>query len=330
MKKSCGTDGSTLTHEIGHFLGLLHTHEPATGLELVNGANCQTAGDLICDTPADPNLSRAGAMNGCLYVGNFVDQNNQTYIPNARNIMSYSFSSCQDLLTSGQSERMDFFVQSEETGLRDYIADCDFFPDFAISASDDEMTITSGQDLALTYDFDNQGIDEDQAVEIFWILSQEGEPDFVIQKDTLFLNAGTGAISQTFNWQFPINRGAGNYTLTAVLDPSSTIQERDKRNNFFEIDLTVDNSQFSDVVLFPNPTTDLLKIFVRNRFRGGEIQLQVTDYMGRVFKEEKRFKGGDEFFAEMSVADLAAGLYIFNVNYVRDGESESFLFIKGD
>jgi hypothetical protein len=39
---------------MGHFLGLLHTHEDSFGKENVDGTNCRTAGDLLCDTKADP------------------------------------------------------------------------------------------------------------------------------------------------------------------------------------------------------------------------------------------------------------------------------------
>ena len=50
---------STVAHEMGHCLGLYHTHN-GTGdnngtPELVNGSNSSTAGDYITDTPADPN-----------------------------------------------------------------------------------------------------------------------------------------------------------------------------------------------------------------------------------------------------------------------------------
>lgn len=58
---------SIMVHEAGHCLGLYHTHETAFGTESTNGSNCITAGDKICDTPADPNL--LGNTSSCIYNG---------------------------------------------------------------------------------------------------------------------------------------------------------------------------------------------------------------------------------------------------------------------
>jgi hypothetical protein len=92
-----------LSHEIGHCLGLYHTFETAFGNELVNGSNCITAGDRVCDTPADPN----GAFNSstCVYTGTTRDANNQLYNPQINNIMSYYFN-CMTIFTGGQRTRI--------------------------------------------------------------------------------------------------------------------------------------------------------------------------------------------------------------------------------
>jgi hypothetical protein len=50
-------------HEIGHCLDLYHTHETRFGTEAIDGSNCFTAGDLICDTPADPKLTGGNNVN---------------------------------------------------------------------------------------------------------------------------------------------------------------------------------------------------------------------------------------------------------------------------
>ena len=54
----------TVAHEVGHCLGLYHTHhgtgEQGGTPELVNGSNATIAGDYIVDTPADPKIWSAG------------------------------------------------------------------------------------------------------------------------------------------------------------------------------------------------------------------------------------------------------------------------------
>jgi hypothetical protein len=57
----------TLAHEIGHCFNLYHTfHGPAEGSgcqENINGSNCTTCGDFVCDTPADANVGISGGYN---------------------------------------------------------------------------------------------------------------------------------------------------------------------------------------------------------------------------------------------------------------------------
>lgn len=78
-----------LAHEIGHFFGLYHTFETRFGIEKVDGSNCETAGDLICDTPADPNL--ADTFISYAQCESFY----QNYRPQINNIMSY-YHFCRD------------------------------------------------------------------------------------------------------------------------------------------------------------------------------------------------------------------------------------------
>jgi hypothetical protein len=106
IKKSCAA-GKTLTHELGHYFGLFHTFERAkNGIEFVDGSNCLTTGDLICDTPADP--SGTAATDGfCDLKTPDTDPNGDYYTPNACNIMSYYNNPCNDIhFTTGQYDRM--------------------------------------------------------------------------------------------------------------------------------------------------------------------------------------------------------------------------------
>ncbi len=108
MANGCATNGSTLSHEMGHFYALYHTHgktNTGTTDELVDGSNCSNHGDDVCDTQADPNLS--GLVNtSCQYTGTGVDANGDTYVPDPNNIMSYSRKACRTVFTPAQYARI--------------------------------------------------------------------------------------------------------------------------------------------------------------------------------------------------------------------------------
>lgn len=100
--KSYTNMNRTLTHEMGHFLGLYHTfHETnACGAE----SNCETQGDRVCDTP--PTILNAScsapACSGTQQVENYLDYTNQ---------------SCQDMFSEGQKTRMRTTLETQRTSL---------------------------------------------------------------------------------------------------------------------------------------------------------------------------------------------------------------------
>lgn len=101
IQKSSGS--MTLTHEMGHFWGLEHTF---AGPELVNGSDCATAGDAICDTPADPYSGPEIAyLTDCIFTAMMQDSNGDWYDPDVGNIMSY-YGGCRCHFTYQQYERM--------------------------------------------------------------------------------------------------------------------------------------------------------------------------------------------------------------------------------
>ena len=112
IANGCADNTSTLAHEIGHYFDLYHTHETSFGAECVNGTNCTTAGDLLCDTPADPTLTgNVSAAPGCSYTGVGVDAcSSSPYTPSTHNIMSYSQKQCRDIFTAQQNAKILFTI----------------------------------------------------------------------------------------------------------------------------------------------------------------------------------------------------------------------------
>jgi hypothetical protein len=104
LKKAC-LSGTFLTEQLGHFLNLYHTHETAFGNEQINRSNCNTSGDLCCDTPADPNLTGMVSAD-CQYNGTGKDSNGDFYTVTTYNFMSFSPLSCRCYFSDDQYIRM--------------------------------------------------------------------------------------------------------------------------------------------------------------------------------------------------------------------------------
>lgn len=93
---------STLSHEFGHWLNLIHTFEGGCSRRNIN--NCNTTGDKVCDTPQNKYTNRMG----CDYARtNCVKEK-----INLENYMDYvGASGCYKMFTQGQVDRMDAALQ---------------------------------------------------------------------------------------------------------------------------------------------------------------------------------------------------------------------------
>lgn len=119
----------TLSHEIGHYFSLEHTHRNSDKgkcrQEAVSrtreftfwdctyktGLVCEKNGDGFCDTEADPNLNGGIYTTGCIFTDNTITDNwGDLYAdtpPNTANIMSYmSPRTCRDFFSPSQSIAM--------------------------------------------------------------------------------------------------------------------------------------------------------------------------------------------------------------------------------
>lgn len=123
LRNSCILSSNTLSHEMGHYFGLLHPHDTRYGAEAItrdaNNScyNCQTAGDQLCDTDADPNLNLLVDIN-CNYTGTATGPcSGAQYTPQTDNTMAYSSGACASVFTPQQNSRMSYYAfQRSYTG----------------------------------------------------------------------------------------------------------------------------------------------------------------------------------------------------------------------
>ena len=139
----------TVPHEFGHFLSLAHTFDTGKGIELADHSNCATAGDLVCDTEADPYGLTSGQYNGaplahsnCAMTSNTMDTQNNLYHPPFENFMAYYGGFCGFIFTQGQHSKMVDGYNQYHTGYTEMTG-------AGISAAPTSITVTpnSGYDV---------------------------------------------------------------------------------------------------------------------------------------------------------------------------------------
>lgn len=114
MSYSAVMNGSTLSHETGHYLSLPHPFDQTSNNKLMGervtrnfneilprqSANCYLAGDRFCDTRAD----FKGARWGCIHTptASDTDLNGDFFRPDSSLLMSYAGDACRMRLTEEQ------------------------------------------------------------------------------------------------------------------------------------------------------------------------------------------------------------------------------------
>ena len=179
MKNNCVKNTSSLAHEMGHFFSLIHTHGSKNNTqttELVDGSNCDTDGDGICDTPADPKLSSSNVDNFCNYIGTATDANGDLFEPDTGNMMSYSLKGCRTHFSTQQLARIYGFYHSTKKYLS-----C---PSFNAEFSTD---INQTCEERLTVNFENNC---SNTTKWEWDMNSDGITDYTTQNPTHTFDSG--------------------------------------------------------------------------------------------------------------------------------------------
>jgi len=160
LSTSCVVQGTTLEHELGHALNLRHTHQ-GDGSELVARSgegkpyNCDSDGDGFCDTAADPKLTGWTISGETCEVTNdddLRDDNGDLFVPDGKNIMSYSpYKYCRSLFSKEQYAMMSYTIRNHADWTKMTCSSA-FTADFDLS----DLVAVAGQSVTL----DNQSIGE--------------------------------------------------------------------------------------------------------------------------------------------------------------------------
>jgi len=93
-----------LSHEMGHVLGLYHTHQPDSSIR----GNTSQTGDKVCDTPKSQSL--LGHVTDKCEVASFMNIDRVL----VSNYMSYVPDQCRKNFTKGQVERMKWVIENSK------------------------------------------------------------------------------------------------------------------------------------------------------------------------------------------------------------------------
>lgn len=137
--------GRTMTHEAGHWLGLLHPFQGGCG------SSCSNSGDFVCDTPPVD-----GPSFGCPLGNNTCSNDSPDQLDMVENFMDYANGNCQNAFTKGQRDVCHFYLDRSVNGRAsnasssnitatgvNQTADCAPIADFYIQTGE-EFTICQG------------------------------------------------------------------------------------------------------------------------------------------------------------------------------------------
>ena len=276
-----------LAHEMGHCLGLYHTHETAFGAELVDGSNCNGAGDLLCDTPADPGLS-GNVDDACVYTGTAMDGNGESYNPDVTNTMSYAPFSCRGLFTQDQEDRMHDILSSVFTVANDILVD-----DSALDICCD--VVSSGVQVETSLDYITSSDFEVNSSAVVHFIAE----DYITLSPDFVANPGSQG-----NFQAYINYYCdGNFPDVGSSFNAPAGSLRINASNH-----SIPEAEAFD--LFPNPAYSKLNL-TYNLAEEGPISIKITNQYGQVMQmvENQAAKAKGQYRQEIDLTNWTPGMY---------------------
>jgi hypothetical protein len=290
-------DGTSLTHEFGHVLGLLHTFETKFGVEAKDESNCGTAGDQVCDTPADP---QSGFNHtACTYTagGGFNPLTNNF-------MMQAKQSDCRSQFTQGQVNRiMEIIPNAPSLVPRLVPSDkylnninyplAPFALSYKIAAKNNiytsNITIASSTSVGL--------VAENQ-IQI--------NKEFVASSGSFFEAKIGSSCPASFDFRKNNSSNGSGKNHDGTSEAGNVLSDKGSDNS------SLKKGSF-DINIMPNPGTGIYNIQVSN---SSELTVEVYNAQGDLLKSKKL----SEANRQIDIKEAASGIYTFLIrseNFVK-------------
>ncbi len=319
---------NTLAHEFGHFFGLAHPHlgwesqawtqnlpapllasDGLTETERADGSNCPTAGDRLCDTPADYN-NGLDWQQSCQFADTVRDPAGMPINPDEQLIMSYFNDSCRTIFSPQQLALLqaNLLLPSRGSLLGKAMSDEPLSgPPLLLQPVD--TTIFSGDSLSFRWNAPAQATRF--VVEIDRSATFDLDPRTVLTNDTSIWLSGNWLPGQQYYWRV-IAYQPGN-TCTPAAQPVS----------FLPVASPVGLGQALPKVTFRHWQKGGNLFLLIEPDKRGRYEVEMIDFQGRMLlKEVLELPPGQHTLA-WNLSHLPPGWYFFRW---KDSRNVHFIF----